>query len=113
MLALLLVLQWGGGLWPHLQASFGAGDMAVICTPEGMKTLRLGADGKPLDAPGQGLDCCQLCQGPNLGGDLPAPAGLPAPREVQQPGTAVMAAVATLSFLPPPRTRHSRAPPLS
>lgn len=115
LLAVLLLVQWGGGLLPHLRAMAAQpGEAVVICTPEGFHTVRLGPDGTPVDAPEplQGA-CCLLCQVPATGADLLRPPVLPEPRLVAAPEVAMAATVRQLAFRPPPRILHSRAPPLS
>ncbi|WP_159999312.1 DUF2946 family protein [Roseomonas sp. 18066] len=118
LLALLLLLQWGAGLWPHLGGMAGtaqAGEMVIICTPDGFHSLRIGPDGQPLEEDGPSLPkaagCCQLCQAPLTGADLVPGPVLPAPRLVAGPAIAMVAQVQALSFRPPPAIRHSRAPP--
>ncbi|WP_419896371.1 DUF2946 family protein [Roseomonas sp. USHLN139] len=118
LLALLLLLQWGAGLWPHLGGMAGtaqAAETIVICTPDGFHNLRLGPDGQALPEEPSGLPkaagCCQLCQAPLTGADLVPGPVLPAPRLVAGPAIAMAAQVRALSFAPPPAIRHSRAPP--
>jgi hypothetical protein len=117
LLVLLLMTQWGLGLWPHAGAMPGAataGETIIICSPDGYHALRVGADGQPLEEPDRApmsAGCCQLCQAPLTGADLVPGPLLPAPREVAGPAIALAAQVAALSFRPPPAIRHSRAPP--
>lgn len=113
LLALLLVLQWGGWPLPHLRTMVPAGEFTVICSPEGLHTVQLGADGKPAEKPPMPMGCCLLCQGPLAGTDLVPPPTLPQPRAVAAPEVAMVEMVRRLSFRPPPSIWHSRAPPLS
>ncbi|PHK94857.1 hypothetical protein CR162_11260 [Pseudoroseomonas rhizosphaerae] len=115
LLAALLLVQWGGGLLPHLRAMAAVpGEAVVICTPEGYHTIRLGPDGTPGDAPEKPKGgCCLLCQAPATSAGLPPPDRLPEPRLVAAPAMAMAAAMRALAFRPPPRVLHSRAPPIS
>jgi hypothetical protein len=113
LLALLLLMQWGGGPFPHQGAMALVGEAVVICSPDGLHTVRLGPDGTPVKPSPSTAACCLLFQVPMSGGDLVPLPTLPEPRVVAAPDTAVLAAVRTLSFRPAPRAHQSRAPPIS
>ena len=113
LLALLLLMQWGGWPWPHLSRVATAGELTVICSPDGMHEVRIGPDGKPVEPPPLSMACCLMCQGPLAGAELvPAPR-LPQPQVVAAPPVAMVEAVRQLAFSPPPSTHRSRAPPRS
>ncbi|MFC0407499.1 DUF2946 family protein [Roseomonas elaeocarpi] len=117
LLALLLLVQWGGGLLPHLRAmaaehvGHASGQTVIICSPTGLRTIRLDDDGKPARPSPPLTACCTLCQGPMAGAELSPPPALPAPSVtlVSERGPGVAGQV--LFFRPPPRTLHPRAPP--
>jgi hypothetical protein len=113
LLALLLLMQWGGWPLPHLGGMALAGDVTVICSPDGMREVRIGPDGKPIDPPHPSTGCCLMCQGPLAGADLLPPPRLPPPRVVAAPDRAMVEMARQLSFHPPPSTHRSRAPPAS
>jgi hypothetical protein len=113
LLALLLLMQWGGWPLPHLSSMAAAGELTVICSPEGTHEVRIGRDGKPVEQPPMSMGCCLMCQGPLAGADLVPPPRLPEPRIVAAPPMAMVAAVRHLSFSPPPSTHRSRAPPVA
>ncbi|WBV45181.1 DUF2946 family protein [Pseudoroseomonas cervicalis] len=114
LLSLLLLLQWGAGLVPHLRAMAAtSSDAIIICSPDGMRTLHLDAEGQPTDpdkAPGMG--CCMLCPGP-LALGAPQTGPVPAPVALWQRLLAARPLVA--DRLPPPRPDDAhppRAPPI-
>ncbi|MFC3123800.1 DUF2946 family protein [Pseudoroseomonas globiformis] len=113
LLALLLLMQWGGWPLPHLGGMAAAGELTVICSPEGLHEVRIGPDGKPVEPPPMAMGCCLMCQGPLAGGDLLPPPVLPEPSVVAAPSVAMAEAVRQLLFSPPPNTHRSRAPPFS
>jgi hypothetical protein len=113
LLALLLLMQWGGWPLPHLGSMAAAGELTVICSPEGMREVRIGPDGKPAEPHPMAMGCCLMCQGPLAGADLLPPPTLPHPRVVAAPPMAMVEAVRQLLFSPPPSLHRSRAPPLS
>lgn len=113
LLALLLLMQWGGWPFPHLRGAAAAGELTVICSADGMRTVLLGPDGKPAEPPPDTPGCCLLCQAPLAGAALLPTPVLPAPSVVAAPDAAMVEAVRQLSFHPPPSTHRSRAPPLS
>lgn len=115
LLSLLLLLQWGAGLVPHLRAMAASPSGAVIiCSPDGMRTLHLDAEGQPTDpdkAPGMG-GCCMLCPGP-LGLGAPETGPVAAPVALWQRLLAARPLV--VDQLPPPRPGEAhppRAPPI-
>jgi hypothetical protein len=113
LLALLLLMQWGGWPLPHLASLTAAGEVTIICSPEGLHAMRLGPDGKPAEPQPMSMGCCLLCEAPLAGADLvPAPV-LPPPAMVAAPDRAMVEAVRRLSFRTPPATHRSRAPPVS
>ncbi|MBO1079324.1 hypothetical protein [Roseomonas haemaphysalidis] len=113
LLALLLLVQWGGWPSPHASHPAAAGELTVICSPDGLREVRLGPDGKPAEPSPAPMGCCLTCQGPLAGADLLPPPRLPQPHVVAAPDVAMVEAVRQLSFSPPPTTRRSRAPPVS
>ncbi|WP_428249306.1 DUF2946 family protein [Ferrovibrio sp.] len=64
------------------QAALTGFDSIVICTPYGMRTVQLGADGQPIadqDAPGkdqQAARYCPICLGAQQAGIAILPAGI-------------------------------------
>jgi hypothetical protein len=113
LLALLLLMQWGGWPLPHLSSMAMTGELTVICSPDGMREARIGLDGKPVEQPPMPTGCCLMCQGPLAGADLVPLPKLPQPRVVAAPSMAMVEAVRQLTFSPPPSTHRSRAPPIA
>lgn len=109
----LLLMQWGGWSFPHLGSMAAAGELTVICSPEGMHEVRIGPDGKPIESQPMSMACCLMCQGPLAGTDLIPPPKLPQPSVVAAPPMAMVEAVRQLPFSPPPSTHRSRAPPIT
>lgn len=106
LLAAVLLLQSGVAVAHCLRGMGGAEGMLVeICSTEGMRTIRLDANGEPIadHAPEAEGGFCPICHGlPGL--DLPEPPRLATPAWF---GTSVVWAMAPTSQLRPP----ARAPP--
>lgn len=107
LLALLLMVQWGGA-FAHCLAALGTSQAVEICTADGIRTLHLDAEGQPLDGAPPLHDSCPLC---------PGNAALPAPPP-SLPGIRFAYAVAEVppvAGLPPAPARappqQPRAPP--
>jgi hypothetical protein len=106
LLAAVLLLQSGVTV-AHCLRGMGAGDALVveICSPEGMRSIRLDANGEPIadHAPGAEGGFCPVCH--SLPGvTLPEPPRLATPAWF---GTSVIWAMAPTAQLRPP----ARAPP--
>ncbi|UPG71139.1 DUF2946 family protein [Roseomonas gilardii subsp. gilardii] len=121
LLAILLLLQWAGGMLPHLLPGIShgvspdgvKGETVMICSPDGMRTIQLGEDGQPAGRDAAPPLCCLLCPGPMPGAEPTPLPTIQGPREATAPAIATLALVRLFSFLDPPRVRHSRAPPLA
>ncbi len=111
LLAGLLLVQWMAGLPAHARAMAAVGEDVVICSPDGMRTLRLGPDGQPIAPQDAALGCCLLCLGPVIGGNLASGPDLPPPSLVAAPDMVMATVARTLALRPPLRIHHSRAPP--
>lgn len=66
LLGCLLLMQWAVALAPHARAMAASGNGLVveICSPEGMRLMRLGEDGQPVEQKQAPMQCCVLCQAP-------------------------------------------------
>jgi hypothetical protein len=95
-------------------ASASGGASIVICTVQGMQTVQIDADGKPVpSAPSSGHETCFLCLGCHLGGGFIAPqfAVLAAPSSPAH--EAIAFAEAPARARPPYRPYSNRGPPAS
>lgn len=113
VLAVLLLTQWLTGAQAHARAMASAGEDIVICSAEGMRTIRIGPDGEPVTPQDVALSCCQLCPAPAAGGNLASGPALPPPTLVAGPEIALATTARSLALRPMPRIHHSRAPPIS
>lgn len=100
VLALLLVMQWGGA-FAHCIGALGAGQAVEICTTDGIRTLHLDAEGQPTAPGAASHDSCPLCPG--------ATAALPDGPELPAARFAYAVAVPRLVAGMPPAP--ARAPP--
>lgn len=109
VLALLLILQWGGA-FAHCLAALGAGDGIEICTADGIRVLHLDAGGQPLSPDMAAHDSCPLC--PGGAAPVPPAPSLPALRVAYAP-----LSVPLKAGMPPAPARappqQPRAPPLA
>ncbi|MBL6453803.1 hypothetical protein JMJ55_00625 [Belnapia sp. T6] len=108
VLALLLVLQWGGA-FAHCLAALAGSEGVVICSAEGgIRTLHLDAEGQPAAPAAAAHDSCPVCPG----GAAPAPPvpALPALRIAYAPPPAPpIAGMPPAPACAPPQ--QPRAPP--
>jgi hypothetical protein len=65
VLALLLVMQWGGAFAHCIEALAGT-QSVEICTTDGIRTLHLDAEGQPAAPDAAAHDSCPLPEGPLL-----------------------------------------------
>lgn len=62
VLALLLVMQWGGA-FAHCIGALAGAQSVEICTTDGIRTLHLDAEGQPAAPDAAAHDSCPLCPG--------------------------------------------------
>jgi hypothetical protein len=109
VLALLLVMQWGGAFAHCIEALAGT-QSVEICTTDGIRTLHLDAEGQPAAPDAAAHDSCPLCPGATAA--LPEGPLLPAARFAYV--VAIPRLVAGMPMAParaPPQ--QPRAPPIA
>ena len=79
MLCAALLMQWSASLTLCLSVNGGTGISIEICTPDGLHTVSLDKDGKPIQGQRSSANACPICHGlatavvppsPNLSGPV-------------------------------------------
>ncbi|MGG5812105.1 hypothetical protein [Falsiroseomonas sp. CW058] len=116
LLAALLLLQWGTAFAHCLRLSAPAELLhAELCTPEGIRTVALGADGQPAEVPDPAVlpaPLCPACLGPAALVLPPPEAALAPPLQLAQAADPPPAPAPAPRPLPSPSCQP-RAPPTS